>query len=103
MITYTPANFTLITGNTYPVRAELKALGATWNKAAQGWNVPDKHKDEALLIVANAASQAPSPRYEHRAPFNRYRSNYTRFSSGAEVFTNKRGRCEDAPCCGCCS
>jgi hypothetical protein len=30
-------------------------------------------------------------------------SNYTRFSSGAEVYTNKNGRCEDAPCCGCCS
>ena len=30
-------------------------------------------------------------------------SNYTRFSSGAEVYTNRNGRCEDAPCCGCCS
>ena len=30
-------------------------------------------------------------------------SSYTRFASGAEVFTNRRGRCEDAPCCGCCS
>ena len=26
---------------------------------------------------------------------------YTRFSSGAEVYQNRRGRCEDAPCCGC--
>jgi hypothetical protein len=34
--------------------------------------------------------------------FNRY-AGYTRFASGAEVFTNPRGRCEDAPCCGCCS
>ncbi len=33
----------------------------------------------------------------------RYQSNYTRFNSGAEIYTNKRGRCEDAPCCGCCS
>jgi len=31
------------------------------------------------------------------------RSTVTRFSSGAEVFTNVKGRCEDAPCCGCCS
>jgi len=31
------------------------------------------------------------------------RSTYTRFSSGAEVYTNRAGRCEDAPCCGCCS
>ncbi len=26
-----------------------------------------------------------------------------RFSSGAEITQNERGRCEDAPCCGCCS
>jgi hypothetical protein len=31
------------------------------------------------------------------------RSTYARFSSGAEVYTNRNGRCEDAPCCGCCS
>ena len=28
---------------------------------------------------------------------------FTRFAGGAEVFTNRNGRCEDAPCCGCCS
>jgi len=27
----------------------------------------------------------------------------TRFSSGDEVYRNYHGRCEDAPCCGCCS
>lgn len=27
----------------------------------------------------------------------------TRFNSGAVVTQNARGRCEDAPCCGCCS
>lgn len=26
-----------------------------------------------------------------------------RFSSGAVITRNSRGRCEDAPCCGCCS
>lgn len=26
-----------------------------------------------------------------------------RFSSDAVVTQNSRGRCEDAPCCGCCS
>jgi hypothetical protein len=25
------------------------------------------------------------------------------FASGATVTQNSRGRCEDAPCCGCCS
>jgi hypothetical protein len=27
----------------------------------------------------------------------------TRFSSGETMTQNSRGRCEDAPCCGCCS
>ncbi len=26
-----------------------------------------------------------------------------RFSSGDVITQNSRGRCEDAPCCGCCS
>jgi hypothetical protein len=26
----------------------------------------------------------------------------TTFASGATVIRNARGRCEDAPCCGCC-
>lgn len=26
-----------------------------------------------------------------------------RFASGAVMTQNSRGRCEDAPCCGCCS
>ena len=26
-----------------------------------------------------------------------------RFSSGETITQNSRGRCEDAPCCGCCS
>ncbi len=26
-----------------------------------------------------------------------------RFASGAVMTQNRRGRCEDAPCCGCCS
>jgi hypothetical protein len=26
-----------------------------------------------------------------------------RFSSGERMYQNARGRCEDAPCCGCCS
>jgi hypothetical protein len=87
-----------ITGNTYPVKEQLKALGGRWNAGAQGWDVPDTKAEEARTIVAAAG---PST-YQPRARANRV-SNYARFSSGAEVYTNRRGRCEDAPCCGCCS
>jgi hypothetical protein len=92
---------TLITGNTYPVKEQIKALGGRWNKAAQGWDVPDDQAEAARALVAGAG---PST-YQPRRTFGRkrYGSSYTRFSSGAEVYTNKNGRCEDAPCCGCCS
>jgi len=26
-----------------------------------------------------------------------------RLSSGVELYQNRNGRCEDAPCCGCCT
>ena len=87
---------TTITGNTYPVKSQLKALGGRWNSAAQGWDVPDARAGEAQAIVAAAGPSTYTPRA-------RTVSHYTRFSSGAESFTNRRGRCEDAPCCGCCS
>jgi len=94
----------LITGNTYPVKDQIKALGGQWNKAAKGWNVPAERADEARALVnAPGRQYAPRqdrPKYGRRT---RYGSRYARFSSGAEVFTNQNGRCEDAPCCGCCS
>lgn len=90
---------TTITGNTYHVKEQIKALGGRWNRNAQGWDVPDDRADEARALVAAAGSRAPRSRRTYGA----YSSRYTRFSSGAEVFTNARGRCEDAPCCGCCS
>lgn len=90
----------LITGNTYPVKEKIKALGGTWNKAACGWNVPDEVADECRALVAGApVSQARAP----RRGSSRYQSRYARFAGGGEYYVNKRGRCEDAPCCGCCS
>ena len=93
---------TTITGNTYPVKEQLKALpgGARWNKNAQGWEGQDSDADAARAIVeaAGPSTYVPRPRRE-----TRYRSNYARFSGGGEWYQNKRGRCEDAPCCGCCS
>lgn len=85
---------TLITGNTYPVRVQLNQLGGRWIPELKGWRVPEDKADEARALVAAAGPAKPR---------SKYRSTYTRFSSGAEVYTNKKGRCIDAPCCGCCS
>lgn len=48
-------------------------------------------------------TERPAGRSARERGGRRYGSTYTRFSSGAESFTNRNGRCEDAPCCGCCS
>ncbi len=42
-------------------------------------------------------------RTDHRIGTAAPRVIATRFNSGAVVYQNARGRCEDAPCCGCCS
>ena len=94
-------NTVLITGNTYPVKEQIKALGGRWNGAAKGWDVPAEQAEAARALVAGAGPG--TRRAGGRGYGSRYGSRYTRFSSGAEVFTNARGRCEDAPCCGCCS
>lgn len=31
---------TIWTGNTYPIRDKIKALGGTWDAAAKAWRVP---------------------------------------------------------------
>jgi hypothetical protein len=44
----------LITGNTYPVRDRLKALGGRWDAIRKGWVVPDSKAEEAARIVPAA-------------------------------------------------
>ena len=73
---------TAIRGNTYPARRELRAMGGEWDGARKAWMVPDDRADEARALVGGGGS---------------------RRDSGRVPSTNRRGRCEDAPCCGCCS
>lgn len=40
-----------ITGNTFPVRKHLRALGGTWNKPRQCWLVPVGNAERARRIV----------------------------------------------------
>jgi hypothetical protein len=46
----------LITGNTYPVKDQLKALGARWNPENKGWMVPDEKAQVARDIVTGKSS-----------------------------------------------
>lgn len=48
-----------IPGNTYPVRAELKALGATWDSANRVWRIAPEKLTQARAIVQNQSKVAP--------------------------------------------
>ena len=50
---------TLITGNTYPVKDSIKALGGKWDPVNKGWMVPDDKAAAARALVAPAAPAAP--------------------------------------------
>jgi hypothetical protein len=82
-------------GRTYHLRAQCEAGGPSVTIRGSG----SFHTED--LRPFNELDEAEMMAREYHNP--RAVSHYTRFASGAEVFTNKRGRCEDAPCCGCCS
>src|SRR5882672_6365814 len=57
-----------ISGNTYPVKEKLKALGARWNPDAKAWMVASEKADEARALVSGASSKSTTttgerPRY----------------------------------------
>jgi len=43
-----------ITGNTYPVKERLRALGGKWDSTTKAWVVPDERAEEARALVAAA-------------------------------------------------
>lgn len=49
-----------ITGNTYPVKDQIKAMGGRWNADQKAWMVPEDKADEAKALVAGGAKPAKS-------------------------------------------
>lgn len=58
-----------ITGNTYPVKDRLKALGGRWNADAKAWMIPADHAAEAQRLVG--ASQTNRARFIRPAEIKR--------------------------------
>jgi len=44
----------IITGNTYPVKDQIKALGGRWNAERKGWEVPESNVEKAQALVDSA-------------------------------------------------
>jgi hypothetical protein len=56
-----------ITGDTYPLRAQLKAMGAVWDNAARVWKIAPERAAQAQALVdqrpadQRAAAETPFP------------------------------------------
>jgi hypothetical protein len=57
---------------------------------------------QELVWDGTASGQRVAVRSERRIGAAAPNVIVTRFNSGATMSVNARGRCEDAPCCGCC-
>lgn len=77
----------LITGNTFPVKEELKKLGGRWDSTAQGWKVPAAKAEEARTLVA-------------QAPVDSFRSPNRKALSAGELWQEcRKSGCETEPVC----
>lgn len=50
-----------ISGNTYPVKDQIKALGGRWNPTSKAWMVPADKADAARKLVAGATKTTYTP------------------------------------------
>ena len=87
----TTENLVAITGNTYPVKEQLKSIGARWNGDAKAWMVVPEKADEARKIVAGAG------------PKKAYSGGASRYGSYATIGqrTNERMRRTGWTGCSC--
>lgn len=78
-----------ITGNTYPVKEQLKALGGRWNGDQKAWMVPADKADTARKLVSGA------PRAAYKAPYGAYAKRNN--NSGGRWTGCSCGSIEDRP------
>ena len=82
---------TKITGNTYPVKDQIKALGGKWNAAEKCWMVADEKAPQALALVSSAPQKTTS----------RARSYRSYGGGSAASVAGYSGYCTDRPGCRC--
>lgn len=58
----------LITGNTYPVKDQIKALGGKWDADSKGWRVPADKAEQAQALVAGAPQSSKSSKSGYSGP-----------------------------------
>ncbi len=80
----------------FPPGTEIEGESGDWHHAGGC---------EAFLAMEDADEDGNDLYAEHMALVRALPDvlHVTTFSSGDHHFVNRAGRCEDAPCCGCCS
>lgn len=81
-------NTVAITGNTYPVKDQIKALGGRWNADQKAWMVPADKADAAQALVASAPKASS-------------RSNGARYGSYATIGARQESRMARTGWTGC--
>ena len=96
----TAAALVEITGNTYPVKDALKAMGARWNADKKCWMIAASKAQEAAAIVKTAPAKpafAARPS-AHRSSFPRVRGGSWVCPACTEENTASASHCWE---CGC--
>lgn len=89
---------TKISGNTFPVKDQIKALGGRWNAAEKCWMIADAAKAaQALALVAAAPKKAYSGSYATRYGGRRYGPG----AGSAVSVAGYSSFCTDRPGCRC--
>lgn len=88
MSTQTENRTVEITGNTYPVKDQLKAIGARWNAGLKAWFIDAAKAEEAQNIVAGAGPAKP-------------RTGYTGATRGYRSYGARRGGYSERKWCYC--
>jgi hypothetical protein len=97
-------NTVAITGNTYPVKEQIKALGGRWNADRKAWMVPADKAPAAQALVSGApkSSYSRSPGHgSYRTIGARQESRMSRTGWTGCSCGSIEGRPRDSDCRSC--
>ncbi|HMJ13399.1 MAG TPA: hypothetical protein VK524_18400 [Polyangiaceae bacterium] len=94
-----------ISGNTYPVKDQIRALGGRWNPAKKVWSVPADKADAAWALVGGTAG-APAGTLVGIVPVSPGNNGYRRSYAAKYPRTgcrcgSREGITRDSDCASC--
>jgi len=81
-----------ITGNTYPIKEQLKRLGGKWDPDSKQWLVPDSKAEEARALLATVPSYT---KRTYKRPFVHHKCTVCGTRASRYVPIYRSGECRD--------